>query len=171
MNKSSAEAQPPSMVLLLVFLGGATLQTCSSSTPATEQTVTPETGGEACGGCANSSNKETAMTKAKVRRMLSGKTFKITAEDIRNGLKASTTSCPVAHSIRRRLRNDLIVGCGVEVDADEVSFVFSGQANESPKSVSIPLPQKVQDFINTFDSVYPQKRGVKPILFKLVEAK
>lgn len=78
--------------------------------------------------------------------------IKVTKEHIRRGTKCSGQFCPVAlaikdHKILSKKLNDI--------------YVYSYKIDNFEKSLDIPLPEKVQNFISDFDN----KRTVKPFEF------
>jgi hypothetical protein len=84
--------------------------------------------------------------------------FYVTQKDLKKGIKYNCDKCPVARSIKRRLKHRNIIY--IAVTPSFVTFICSDST-----VVTNPLPEKVRDFIINFDNM--GKHSVKSFRFYL----
>jgi nitrate/TMAO reductase-like tetraheme cytochrome c subunit len=79
----------------------------------------------------------------------------VTQKDIDKGLKSSCYECPIAHALKRKVKNKIRYGFAVNAD-----FIDLTKDN---KWWIYALPKKAQTFIKRFDDGKP----VKPFTFEI----
>jgi len=84
--------------------------------------------------------------------------FYVTQEDLKKGIKYNCERCPVARSIKRRLKHKNITY--ITVTPGLVTVICSDST-----VVTNPLSEKVKNFIINFDKM--NKHSIKPFRFYL----
>lgn len=92
--------------------------------------------------------------------------FVVTKKDIENGLRCNPRNCPINHSMTRRLKGKTF---DIYVGGSKIRIVW-GDVFDSSNIRDYDLPSNAINFINNFDSPYPQLNSlIKPFSFGIPE--